>query len=44
MQTDLVYILRILRAGEYKSFTGNMSGMLIAEYLLSQRKENGTSS
>ena len=27
--------------GEYKSFTGNMSGMLIAEYLLSQRKERG---
>ena len=28
-------------SGEYKSFTGNMSGMLIAEYLLSQRKERG---
>ncbi|MDO5402013.1 MAG: phospho-sugar mutase [Eubacteriales bacterium] len=27
------------KTGEYKSFTGNMSGMLIAEYLLSQRKE-----
>lgn len=27
--------------GEYKAFTGNMSGMLIAEYLLSQRKEKG---
>ena len=27
--------------GEYKSFTGNMSGMLIAEYLLSQQKEKG---
>lgn len=27
--------------GEYVSFTGNMSGMLIAEYLLSQRKEKG---
>ena len=26
---------------EYMSFTGNMSGMLIAEYLLSQRKEKG---
>ena len=25
------------------SFTGNMSGMLIAEYLLSQRKEKGIS-
>ena len=25
--------------GEYQSFTGNMSGMLILEYLLSQRKE-----
>ncbi|MBP5410470.1 MAG: phospho-sugar mutase [Lachnospiraceae bacterium] len=29
-------------SGEYKSFTGNMSGMLICEYLLSQRKELGT--
>lgn len=29
------------KTGEYKSFTGNMSGMLIAEYLLSQRKERG---
>lgn len=28
--------------GEYRSFTGNMSGMLILEYLLSQRKEMGT--
>lgn len=28
--------------GEYVSFTGNMSGMLIAEYILRQRKENGT--
>lgn len=27
--------------GEYKSFTGNMSGMLILEYLLSQKKELG---
>lgn len=26
---------------EYKSFTGNMSGMLILEYLLSQKKELG---
>ena len=30
-----------VKSGEYKSFTGNMSGMLIAEYLLSQRKERG---
>ncbi|MGN0480384.1 MAG: phospho-sugar mutase [Lachnospiraceae bacterium] len=29
------------KTGEYQSFTGNMSGMLIAEYLLSQRKEKG---
>ena len=29
------------KTGEYVSFTGNMSGMLIAEYLLSQRKEKG---
>ena len=29
------------KTGEYISFTGNMSGMLIAEYLLSQRKEKG---
>lgn len=28
--------------GDYVSFTGNMSGMLIAEYILSQRRENGT--
>ncbi|MBO6066509.1 MAG: phospho-sugar mutase, partial [Lachnospiraceae bacterium] len=27
--------------GEYKSFTGNMSGMLICEYLMSTRKELG---
>lgn len=27
---------------EYKSFTGNMSGMLILEYILSQRKATGT--
>ncbi|MCD8012805.1 MAG: phospho-sugar mutase [Lachnospiraceae bacterium] len=28
--------------GEYVSFTGNMSGMLILEYILSQKKEMGT--
>ncbi len=28
-------------SGEYMSFTGNMSGMLICEYLMSQRKELG---
>ncbi len=28
--------------GEYMSFTGNMSGMLILEYILSQRKALGT--
>lgn len=27
------------KTGEYMSFTGNMSGMLIAEYILSQKKE-----
>ena len=27
------------KTGEYKSFTGNMSGLLIAEYILSQKKE-----
>ncbi len=27
--------------GQYKSFTGNMSGMIILEYLLSRRKELG---
>jgi len=27
--------------GEYVSFTGNMSGMLIAEYILSQKKARG---
>ncbi len=30
------------KTGEYMSFTGNMSGMLICEYLLSQKKEKGT--
>ena len=29
------------KTGEYMQFTGNMSGMLIAEYILSQRKEKG---
>ncbi|MCR4990042.1 MAG: phospho-sugar mutase, partial [Lachnospiraceae bacterium] len=29
-------------SGEYKAFTGNMSGMLIAEYILSERKKAGT--
>ncbi len=29
------------KTGEYVSFTGNMSGMLICEYLLSQKKEKG---
>ena len=29
------------KTGEYMPFTGNMSGMLIAEYLLSQKKEKG---
>ncbi len=30
------------RTGEYKSFTGNMSGALVMEYILSQRKKMGT--
>ena len=29
------------KTNEYMQFTGNMSGMLIAEYLLSQRREKG---
>lgn len=29
------------KTGEYMPYTGNMSGLLIAEYLLSQRKEKG---
>ena len=29
------------KTGEYMPFTGNMSGMLIAEYLLSQRSKKG---
>ena len=29
------------KTGEYVSFTGNMSAMLIAEYILSQRQEKG---
>lgn len=30
------------KTGEYVSFTGNMSGMLIAEYILRERKAAGT--
>ncbi|MCI8640155.1 MAG: phospho-sugar mutase [Coprococcus sp.] len=30
------------RSGDYQSFTGNMSGMLILDYILSQRKAAGT--
>lgn len=30
------------KTGEYVSFTGNMSGMLIAEYILSERTATGT--
>lgn len=30
------------RTGAYRSFTGNMSGMLIMEYILSQKKKLGT--
>ena len=30
-----------VKTGEYKSFTGNMSGLLIAEYEISQKKEKG---
>ncbi len=30
------------KTGEYKAFTGNMSALLIAEYILSQRKEKNT--
>ena len=29
------------KTGEYIGFTGNMTGMLIAEYILSQKKEKG---
>ena len=29
------------KTGKYMPFTGNMSGMLIAEYILSQKKEKG---
>ena len=29
------------KTGEYMAFTGNMSGMLIAEYILSQKQEKG---
>ena len=29
------------KTGEYMAFTGNMSGMLIAEYVLSQKKDKG---
>ncbi len=35
-----VYV-RNLRSGDYVGFTGNMSGMLLCEYELSQRKEKG---
>ena len=30
-----------VKTGEYKEFTGNMSGLLIAEYELSQKREKG---
>ncbi len=30
-----------IKTNEYKAFTGNMSGLLIAEYELSQKKEKG---
>ena len=30
------------KSGEYKEFTGNMSGALLCEYVLSQLKEKGT--
>ena len=30
------------KSGEYKAFTGNMSGMLIAEYILRERRATGT--
>ena len=30
------------KTGEYVTFTGNMSGMLIAEYILRERTKNGT--
>ena len=30
------------KSGEYVSFTGNMSAMLIAEYILREKTENGT--
>ena len=30
------------KTGEYMAFTGNMSGMLICEYIMSERKKNGT--
>ncbi len=30
------------KTGEYVSFTGNMSGMLIAEYILRERQKSGT--
>ena len=30
------------KSGQYVSFTGNMSGMLIAEYILRERKANNT--
>lgn len=30
-----------VKTGEYKAFTGNMSGLLIAEYQLNQKKEKG---
>lgn len=30
-----------MKTGEYESFTGNMSGMIILEYILSQKKAKG---
>ena len=41
MQTALVYMQKILRLESIRLFTGNMSGMLICEYELSQKKALG---
>ena len=42
MQTVLAYTAKIPKSGEYVTFTGNMSGMLIAEYILREKAAMGT--
>ena len=42
MQTVSACTAKDTKTGEYVTFTGNMSGMLIAEYILREKKAMGT--